>query len=327
MNVEELAARLVAGERRALAKAITLIEGNHQEQRAMALQLLQLIPPTSKATIRIGLTGAPGVGKSTLIERMGMSLIELGHRVAVLAIDPSSQVSGGSIMGDKVRMPDLSANDQAFIRPSPSSGVLGGVTRHSRESIWLCEAAGFDVVIVETVGVGQSETSVADMVDCLILMVMPHGGDEMQGVKKGVMEMADIVVVHKADGALLDESVQAQRDYGSALSLVRRKYADWPVPVLRVSSLTGVGIDELWENTQEFRRTLMEGTQFQKLREQQARLWFRSALQEEVLHRLNHDPWVQEKIETAISGIDAGHVTPYGAANQLVREWLDGGLA
>ena len=323
MEPRELAQAVVAGDRRALAKAITLVEGTRREQRQQSVELLSQLKTPQQLSMRIGLTGAPGVGKSTLIDRLGMSLIAKGHRVAVLAIDPSSQVSGGSILGDKVRMESLAAQSSAYIRPTPSSGSLGGVARRSRETMLVCEAAGFDVVLVETVGVGQSEVTVADMVDFMVLMVLPQAGDEMQGVKKGIMEMADAVVIHKCDGALADHAVQAEREYLNALSLVRNKYADWQVPVRRVSSLTGAGIDDLWAVACEFRDFLTRSGGLASLRREQARRWFHAALKEEWLELLQEDV-LGVQAQRALVEVEQGRRTPYAAAAKVIRDWLEG---
>ncbi len=231
------------GDRRALAKALTLIESTRSDHREQAEKLILQATPLSGNAIRIGLTGVPGVGKSTLVEALGNHVIQLGHKIAVLAVDPSSSLSGGSILGDKTRMSTLSVDPNAFIRPTPAAGTLGGVARRTRESILLCEAAGFDVIVVETVGVGQSESMVSDMTDLFLLMLLPGGGDELQGIKRGVMELADIVVVNKADGELLPRARLAAADVQQALRLISPRHAQWPVPVLTVSALNGNGID------------------------------------------------------------------------------------
>jgi LAO/AO transport system kinase len=247
VHSQELAARVLGGDRRALAKAITLIESGREADRAPADALLQALLPASGKARRIGLTGTPGAGKSTFIEAFGLFLTGRGHKVAVLAVDPSSRRSGGSILGDKTRMDRLSRDPAAFIRPSPSGGELGGVARRTREAILAVEAAGFDIVLVETVGVGQSETAVADMTDIFLLLHAPGGGDELQGVKRGIMELADIVAVNKADGDLLPAATRARGDLAAALHLMRPKRAGWTVPVLAVSALEARGVAEVWK--------------------------------------------------------------------------------
>lgn len=262
MSVEQLHSGLEQGDRYALSRAITLVESYRPDHRLSAQKLLgrileaerekatQMPPPPS--TLRIGLSGSPGVGKSTFIEAFGMHLVNSGHKVAVLAVDPSSTRTGGSILGDKTRMTLLSREDNAYVRPSPSRGTLGGVARNTNEAIVLCEAAGFDVILVETVGVGQSETMVADMVDMFVLLVPPAGGDELQGLKKGIVELSDLVLVNKADGPLENAARNAQLEYTSALKYVKRDTGPWTSRVMRVSSQTGKGINEAWDAMVEY---------------------------------------------------------------------------
>src|SRR5213595_2875351 len=243
---EALAADVRAGSRRALAKAITLVESTRADHQRAAQRLLELLLPGTGRAARVGVSGVPGVGKSTFIEVFGLHLIGLGKKVAVLAVDPSSALSGGSILGDKTRMPRLAAAPEAFIRPSPAAGSLGGVTRRTREALLVCEAAGYDVVLVETVGVGQSEVKVAGMVDLFMVLVAPGAGDELQGLKRGIMELADVVVVNKADGDLAATAAHTAADYAAALHLVRPRIPPWTPQVLTCSALTGVGIPEVW---------------------------------------------------------------------------------
>ncbi|HKY65292.1 MAG TPA: methylmalonyl Co-A mutase-associated GTPase MeaB, partial [Acidimicrobiales bacterium] len=245
-DTDDLARGLTTGDRRALARSITLVESARADRRAEAAALLDAVLPETGRAVRVGISGTPGAGKSTFIDELGSHLTAAGHRVAVLAVDPSSSRSGGSIMGDKTRMERLARDPAAFIRPSPSGGTLGGVARRTREAAFLCEAAGFDVVLVETVGVGQSETVVADMVDCFVLLAAPGGGDELQGIKRGIMELADVIVVNKADGDLLPAARRAVADHRHAVHLLRPKHPGWTVPVLAVSALHGTGIDEVW---------------------------------------------------------------------------------
>ena len=242
--VRALADGILANNRRSLGQAITLVESTRDEHRALAEQLIEILLPATGKSIRLGISGVPGVGKSTFIETFGLHLIDAGKRVAVLAIDPSSRRTGGSILGDKTRMTELSRSPMAFIRPSPSGGTLGGVARRTRESLLLCEAAGFDVVMVETVGVGQSETAVAEMVDLFVLLISPGSGDDLQGIKRGAMELADLVVITKADHDLDQAATRAIGDYRAALSLMRPKYPDMPVRTIKVSALERRGISE-----------------------------------------------------------------------------------
>jgi LAO/AO transport system kinase len=242
-----LAAAVRAGDRRALARAITLIESSRADHRRAAEAVLEAaLVPAAGRTLRLGISGVPGVGKSTFIEALGLSILGRGHRLAVLAIDPSSRRGGGSILGDKTRMGELARSTAAFIRPSPTGGTLGGVARRTRETLLLCEAAGFDVVIVETVGIGQSETAVADMVDMFVLLMLPGGGDELQGIKKGVVELADLILVNKADGDFAAAAKRAVADYRSALRLLRPASATWRPEVLAVSALAGTNIETMW---------------------------------------------------------------------------------
>ena len=252
----ETAEAIRRGDRRALARAITLIESTRADHRAAAEELLAELLPHTGNSIRIGISGVPGVGKSTFIEAFGLHVIGQGHKVAVLAVDPSSQRTGGSILGDKTRMEELTRNTSAFIRPSPSGGTLGGVARRTREAMLACEAAGYDVVIVETVGVGQSETAVSDMVDLFMLLLLPGGGDELQGIKKGIVELADLIVVNKADGALVDAARHAVAEYRHALALLRSPSKDWKVPVLTCSAATRIGVPEVWDTIGKYRATL-----------------------------------------------------------------------
>ncbi|MDO4262571.1 MAG: methylmalonyl Co-A mutase-associated GTPase MeaB [Deinococcus sp.] len=277
MPSHPLAAPLLAGQRRALARAITLIESTRPDHEAQAQALLTELAPHAGGAVRIGLTGVPGVGKSTFIEALGLWLAERGHRVAVLAVDPSSVRTGGSIMGDKTRMPGLSVHPGAFIRPSPSGGTLGGVARRTREAMTLCEAAGYDVVLVETVGVGQSETQVAGMTDLFVLLTLPNAGDELQGIKRGIMELCDLAVVNKADTDPRAAN-RAQSQLTAALSLLTPHGAEWLPRALQLSALTGQGIEAFWEAVAEFRA----GVNLAARRRQQTAAWFDELLREAV---------------------------------------------
>src|ERR1700726_4860450 len=262
IDTKTLASDLSAGHRAALARAITLIESRRSDHQAAARDLVQtLLPDTGKA-VRVGITGSPGVGKSTTIDALGMFLIERGHKVAVLAVDPSSARTGGSILGDKTRMAGLSASDHAYIRPSPASGTLGGVAAKTREAMLLCEAARFDVVLVETVGIGQSETAVCDMTDFFLALMLPGAGDELQGIKKGLVELADMIAINKADGDNLKRAQHAAADYRSALHILSPRSEHWHPPVETYSALTGNGIAKLWQRSEEHRTAMNASGEF-----------------------------------------------------------------
>jgi len=321
MSTEDLRDRLLAGDRRALARAITMVESTRPDHRGNALALLEGIMPATGRSVRIGISGVPGVGKSTFIEALGLYLIEQGHRLAVLAVDPSSAVSGGSILGDKTRMPELARRREAFIRPSPAGRTLGGVARRTRESILLCEAAGFDVVLVETVGVGQSEMAVADMTDLFLLLLLPGGGDELQGIKRGIVELADIVVVNKADGAMREAAERARAEYTNALRLLRPRLADWEVPVRTCSALAGEGIDAVWAAIGEYRRAL--GDRLAARRGEQAKAWMWSEISESLVERLWAEPAARAAIEALQARVERGEMPATQAAAQVLDaiEW------
>ncbi|MBM4362160.1 MAG: methylmalonyl Co-A mutase-associated GTPase MeaB, partial [Deltaproteobacteria bacterium] len=294
-TLAELGEGVLRGDRRALAKAITLVESSrpdHQERAQLLLE--QLLPHTGRA-LRVGITGVPGVGKSTFIEAFGMHLVEQGHRVAVLAVDPSSTVSGGSILGDKTRMERLSASEQAFIRPSPSRGALGGVAAHTREAMLLCEAAGHGVVLVETVGVGQSEYVVASMVDTFLVLMLPGAGDELQGIKRGILELADALLINKADGEGVVAADRARADYRAALALFRGG-EPWVPPVLTVSSREGRGMAETWDVVRRHRTALEEGGGLASKRRAQWTRWFWALLEEGLRARLLARPSVAARV-------------------------------
>jgi len=291
-NLDELAAAVRAGDRSALARAITLVESTRPDHREQAQELLLALMDTAGAAMHIGITGVPGVGKSTSIEALGMYLVERGHRVAVLAVDPSSTRTGGSILGDKTRMAKLAASQQAYIRPSPTSGTLGGVARATRETIVLLEAAGFDVILVETVGVGQSEVTVAAMVDTFVFLTLARTGDQLQGIKKGVLELADIVVVNKADGAHAVEARKAARELAGAIRLIYPHDALWRPPVLTMSALQGTGLPELWETVCTHRRVLTEAGEFDRRRRAQQVEWTWAMVRDAVLDRVLTNPSV-----------------------------------
>lgn len=314
----DLADRLRRGDRRALAQAITLVESTRPDHRAQAADLLAALLPHTGRAVRIGISGVPGVGKSTFIEAFGLHVIDQGHKVAVLAIDPTSQRTGGSILGDKTRMELLSRNPLAFIRPSPAGGTLGGVARRTREAMLLVEAAGFDVVIVETVGVGQSETAVADMVDLFLLLLPPAGGDELQGIKKGIVELADLIVVNKADGDLAAAARHAEAEYRHALSMLRPTNPSWRVPVLSCSALLQQGIDRIWQMIGTYRDTLGANGDITRRRADQARAWMWSEIQDNLLDAFRRDPAVRAELPGLEKAAAAGTTTPGAAARRLL---------
>jgi LAO/AO transport system kinase len=326
-----LAEGVLAGDRRALARAITLVESTRADHRAQAAALLDAVLGATGRAVRLGMSGAPGAGKSTLIEALGTHAIDAGHRVAVLAVDPSSSRSGGSILGDKTRMADLGRRPEAYIRPSPSGGTLGGVARRTREAMLLCEAAGFDVVIVETVGVGQSEVAVADMIDLFVLVVAPGGGDELQGLKRGITEIADLIVVNKSDGDLAAAAGRAAGDLRSALGLLRPKRAGWEVQVLRCSALGGVGVAELWDAIGAAHARLREeaggqpggkGSALAELRGRQAVAWMWSEVTDTLVDRLRSSPEVRAALPGAEADVRAGRRSPTAAAVELLDRFL-----
>jgi LAO/AO transport system kinase len=316
---EALAEALRAGDRRALGQAITLVESTHPVDRERANALLGTLAGAATASIRIGVSGVPGVGKSTFIEALGNHVIDAGHRIAVLAVDPSSALSGGSILGDKTRMERLSMRLEAFIRPSPAGRTLGGVTRHTRETIVVCEAAGFDVVLVETVGVGQSETAVAAMTDLFLLLLLPGAGDELQGIKRGIVELADLIIVNKADGEQAAAAGRAAADYRNALRLLRARSPNWQVPVETVSALEGRGIDTVWQLVGEYRRIRNESGEFARHRADQARAWLRSEMAENLLALLDADPVLAARLAELEADVTAGRVLPRVAADELTH--------
>ncbi len=314
----ELAARIRAGERTALARAITLVESSRADHQALAQALLTLLLPDTGGAVRLGLSGAPGVGKSTFTEAFGLFLTERGHKVAVLAIDPSSSLSGGSILGDKTRMELLARDPNAFIRPSPASGTLGGVARRTREAMLLTEAAGFDVVLIETVGVGQSETAVADMVDMFLLLLSPGGGDELQGIKRGIMELADLVVVNKADGDMLPAAKRAAMEYKAGLRLMRPKSAHWQPSVLLASALKGSGMAEIWEAVSAHHEALQGAGEIARQRAAQAQAWMWTEIREGLLTSLKANKEAARLIPVLEADVTSGAITPTLAAQRLL---------
>jgi len=306
-----------AGDRRAVAKTITLLESTRAEHAALAQAILEALVPSTGRSVRLGITGAPGVGKSSFIETFGLRLVEAGHRVAVLAVDPSSPVTGGSILGDKTRMERLATDPRAFIRPSPSGGSLGGVAHRTREAMLVCEAAGFDVVLVETVGVGQSEVAVATMVDCFCVLLQPSAGDELQGIKKGVIELADLIVVNKADGAGAAPADRTRAQYAAALALLRHAGA-WSPPVLCASALSGEGVGRVWETVREHRATLEASGEFAVKRRVQAKAWMWSLIEEGLHEAFRSRPAVVDRIPALEREVEEQKTTPAAAARALL---------
>ena len=309
---------LLAGDRRALAQAITLIESTRADHRERADALLVEVLPHTGKSVRLGITGVPGVGKSTFIERFGLSLIERGRSLAVLAIDPSSKRGGGSILGDKTRMEELSRNQAAFIRPSPAGATLGGVARRTREAMLLVEAAGFDTVIVETVGVGQSETAVADMVDMFIVLLLPAGGDDLQGIKRGVIELADLIVVNKADGDLKATARRSVADYRHALRMLRSPTVGWTPEVTSASALNGDGVAEVWATVGRFNEAVGEKG-IARRRAEQARDWMWNEVGETLLAELRKHPEVKRLVPGLEREVEAGKSTPAAAARRMLE--------
>ena len=314
--------QILQGKRRAIAKAITLLESTRPESFEQGQELLESLLPHAGQALRIGITGVPGVGKSTFIEAFGLFLIEHGHRVAVLAVDPSSQLTGGSIMGDKTRMNELAQHPDAFIRPSPSSGILGGVSRKTRETMLICEAAGFDVVIVETVGVGQSETLVDSMVDLFLLLMLPNAGDELQGIKKGVLELADLVVINKSDGEQETFAKTAQSEYRKALHLLPSTKTSWTPQILRCSSLEKRGMDKIWDSVKSFRKELQNSGEWKKQRQTQTGKWMWSLVEEGLLTNFRNDPNIQKQIPELEKAVNSGKMLPTTAARKMLDTWI-----
>ncbi len=309
---------VLAGDRRVLAKCITLVESALAAHQEAARSILGALLPHTGTAVRLGITGVPGVGKSTFIEALGLRLVAEGRRVAVLAVDPTSVRSGGSVMADKTRMERLSREENAFIRPSPSGGTLGGVARKTRETMLLCEAAGFDVVVVETVGVGQSETAVASMVDFFLVLLLAGAGDEIQGIKKGVLELADALAVTKADGENLPRAEHAARVYASALHLLQPSSPSWAPPVLLCSALEGSGITEVWETVRRHRRILTATGELAQKRRQQAVSWMWALIEEGLKERFRRHPAVRGRLERTLRDVEAGRMPPTTAAEALL---------
>ncbi len=309
---------LLNGDRRLLSRAITLIESSLPLHQQIAGELLDAILPYTGKAIRVGITGVPGVGKSTFIESIGIYLTGKGHRIAVLAVDPSSRRSGGSIMADKTRMERLSIDSNAFIRPSPSGGTLGGVARKTREAMLLCEAAGFDIIIVETVGVGQSETAVASMVDFFLVLMLAGAGDELQGIKKGVLELADAIVINKADNDNIQKAQQARKQYENALHLLRPSSAVWSPPVQTCSALEHSGMDRVWDMILSHRKKTMIAGELSLKRKRQSLDWMWSLIEEGLQERFEKNQHVKNELPGVLTAVEKGETSPTAAAKRLL---------
>ena len=317
LTADDYVAGVLAGDRTMLGRAITLVESARPDHQALAQEVLHRLLPHSGKAHRVGITGVPGAGKSTFIEALGTDLTAAGHRVAVLAVDPTSSRSGGSILGDKTRMQKLSVDPGAFIRPSPTSGTLGGVTRSTRETIVVVEAAGYDVVLVETVGVGQSETLVAGMVDAFLVLMIPNAGDELQGIKKGVLELADMIVVNKADGGNEQRAASAAMDYQAALRLVTPHDATWRPPVLTCSALHHKGLDAVWKTVEQHRRTLDATGELTEKRRQQQLTWMWAMVEDRLRAALHADAGLAAELPAVEAAVLDGTLTPTSAVERI----------
>jgi len=312
-----LAADLKAGQRAALARAITLVESKKAEHRHLAHLLIQELLPLTGRALRVGITGVPGVGKSTTIDTLGSNLTSAGHKVAVLAVDPSSTRTGGSILGDKTRMARLAVDPGAFIRPSPSAGTLGGVAAKTRETMLLCEAAGYDVILVETVGIGQSETTVADMVDFFLVLMLPGAGDELQGIKKGVLEIADMIAVNKAEGEGANRARSAAADYRAALHILAPRSPTWTPPVITVSGLANEGLDHLWEQVRVYRDRMQASGEWQERRSRQQVAWMWDMLQQRMMEALRSNARTADRLKSLETEVREGRTAVSLAVDEL----------
>jgi len=324
-TVEEFAQGVLSGDRASLAQAITIVESTREDSEVTARDLLTLLLPHSGRSHRIGITGVPGVGKSTLIEALGLQIIEAGHRVAVLAVDPTSTISGGSILGDKSRMPKLANHPEAFVRPSPNALTPGGVGRRTRELQILCEAAGFDIVIIETVGVGQSEILVSEMVDTFVALMLPGAGDELQGLKKGVIELADLIVVNKADGENRASALAAKKEYDAALRYRQRQPEDWIPPIDVISARSGEGVAQLWEEIERHYEYLNRDDALAERRASQRRKWVSTLLEEQVLRTLFETPGARDKLNDLEKRLVTGEISSPEAVEELIATYRKDG--
>jgi LAO/AO transport system kinase len=321
-GAQQRAAAVREGSRSAVARAITLVESSRPDHRLLAQQMLVELLPYADNARRIGVTGVPGVGKSTFIEALGGQLIDAGHKVAVLAVDPSSTRTGGSILGDKTRMTRLATDPNAFVRPSPSAGTLGGVARATRESMVIMAAAGYDVILVETVGVGQSETMVAEMTDTFLFLTLARTGDQLQGIKKGILELADVVAVNKADGPHEQEAARAARELSGALRLIGASEGAWVTPVVTCSAMTGTGLPEVWELIEQHERALRASGDFDRSREDQRVTWMWSMVRDQLLDRLKEDPGLRSLAPELEADVRRGNLTAVLAADRMVAAFL-----
>ena len=320
LSAADYAGGVASGDRVMLAKAITIIESNAPKHFELGQEIIQKVLPLTGRAMRVGITGVPGAGKSTFIEALGTSLCRAGHKTAVLAVDPSSTLSRGSILGDKTRMEQLSREKNAFIRPSPSGGSLGGVTRKSRETMLLCEAAGYDTILVETVGVGQSETTVRSMVDFFLLVVITGAGDDLQGIKKGILELADAILVNKADGDNRQRALTARADYEQILHYLRPATEGWTSRALTCSSITGAGIAELWDEVQKFREAVQASGVFAARRQEQLLQWVRTMAEEYLRNRIAQNKALAERRENVERRVVSGEITPTNAAKEIIKD-------
>ncbi len=317
----EFLSGILNGNRTILSRAITLVESHLPEHMAMAQEIIALCLPYTGKSIRVGITGVPGVGKSSFIEAVGSYITQKGHKLAVLAIDPSSERSGGSIMGDKTRMESLSVDPNAFIRPSPSAGSLGGVARKTRESMLLCEAAGFDVIFIETVGVGQSETTVHSMVDYFLLLMLAGAGDELQGIKRGIMEMADVIAITKSDGDNILASQRAKTEYKNALHLFPPSQSEWTPQVTTLSAHANIGIDDLWNLTEQYFEFIRKNGFLEKNRKEQARTWMYDTIQARLMDNFRSDKEIQSRIKDVETKVMKGEISSYAGASDLLKHY------
>jgi len=321
MSVDEMVQAILKGNRVVLSQAITLIESTNAKHQDKAQQIIEACLPHSGNSFRLGITGTPGVGKSTFIEGFGQYIIQQGKKVAVLAVDPTSQISHGSILGDKTRMQYLAVEEHAFIRPSPAGQSLGGVARKTREAIILCEAAGYDFVIIETVGVGQSEIAVHSMVDFFLLLLLAGAGDELQGIKKGIVEMADLIAINKADGDNLQKAKLARREYRNALHILPPKPSGWLPKATICSGISKLGMDEVWQLTQDFETKMKDNQYFQNHRTQQAKYWLHEAIQDQLKHLFYNHPTIKNIIIDKENAVLKGKISPFKTAEELVKRW------